>query len=54
MSATKGGFIIVDDYALPNCAAAVTDFRGGFGIDEPLIRIDPGSQYHSVYWRKMK
>jgi O-methyltransferase len=47
---SKGGFIIIDDYGLPNCAAAVTDFRKNLQIDEPLIRIDT----IGVYWRKIK
>lgn len=45
---SKGGFVIIDDYGLPNCAAAVTDFRNEFGIAEPLVRIDK----YGVYWRK--
>ncbi|MEI2471868.1 TylF/MycF family methyltransferase [Peribacillus frigoritolerans] len=49
-----GGYIIIDDYgALPNCAAAVTDFRKEFKIDEPLIKID-NTDLTGVYWRKMK
>jgi O-methyltransferase len=47
---SKGGFIIIDDYGLPNCVAAVTDFRKKFEIVEPLIRIDT----FGVYWIKMK
>lgn len=45
---SKGGFVIIDDYGLPNCAAAVTDFRNESGIKEPLIKIDQ----FGVYWRK--
>ncbi|MEN1935700.1 TylF/MycF family methyltransferase [Paenibacillus sp. 102] len=47
---SKGGFIIIDDYALPTCEPAVTDFRRERNITEPLIRIDN----HAVYWRKLK
>ncbi|MBB6445210.1 TylF/MycF family methyltransferase [Bacillus benzoevorans] len=46
---SKGGFIIIDDYALPGCQAAVTDFRRVRKIEEPLIKIDN----FGVYWRKM-
>ncbi|MGG2066661.1 TylF/MycF family methyltransferase [Bacillus sp. S14(2024)] len=45
---TEGGFIIIDDYALPTCEAAVTDFRKERNITEPLIKID----HYGVYWRK--
>jgi O-methyltransferase len=43
-----GGFIIIDDYALPGCRLAVENFRGGRAITEPLVDIDGiGS-----YWRR--
>lgn len=45
---SKNGFIIIDDYILPTCQAAVTDFREEHHIQAPLIPIDN----HSVYWRK--
>lgn len=45
---SNGGFIIVDDYALPTCKAAIHDFRQQRNIKEPLIPIDN----ISVYWRK--
>ncbi|EEM08372.1 TylF/MycF family methyltransferase [Bacillus pseudomycoides] len=45
---SPGGFIIIDDYFLPGCRAAVTDFCQQNNITEPLIQIDQ----HSVYWRK--
>ncbi|MEK3886283.1 TylF/MycF family methyltransferase [Bacillus sp. FSL K6-3431] len=45
---SQGGFIIIDDYILPTCAAAITDFRRERKIQDPLVRIDN----HSVYWRK--
>lgn len=47
---SQGGFIIIDDYGLGPCAAAVHDFRKEFNIDDPLIRIDT----FGVYWRKTK
>jgi O-methyltransferase len=46
---SEGGFVIVDDYgALPNCRAAVEDFRKSRGILETVERID----WTGVYWRK--
>lgn len=46
-----GGYIIIDDYyALPNCAAAVEDFRREHGITTRFHRID----WTGVYWRKEK
>ena len=45
---SKGGFCIIDDYALPNCGAAVEDFRNRRKITEPLIQID----YAGRFWRK--
>ncbi|CCW06212.1 TylF/MycF family methyltransferase [Bacillus sp. GeD10] len=45
---SPGGFIIIDDYALTTCKAAVTDFRQQNNITEPLIQID----HYGVYWRK--
>jgi len=43
-----GGFILVDDYALPNCQAAIDDFRAEHGIECPLVTVD----WTGVYWRK--
>lgn len=46
---SPGGFVIVDDYgALPNCKAAVTDFRTENEIDAPLHAID----WTGVWWQK--
>ena len=45
---SPGGFIIVDDYALPGCRAAVDDFRLRRGIDQQIHKID----WTGVYWRK--
>ena len=47
---SNGGFIIVDDYILPTCEPAITDFRKARNIQEPLVRIDN----HAVYWRKQQ
>ncbi|HEX6460195.1 MAG TPA: TylF/MycF/NovP-related O-methyltransferase [Thermoleophilaceae bacterium] len=43
-----GGFLLVDDYALPSCREAVDDFRREHGIDDPIERID----WTGVFWRK--
>lgn len=43
-----GGFIIIDDYILPPCAAAISDFRCARGINEAMTRID----HTGVAWRK--
>lgn len=46
---TPGGFVIVDDYgAVAGCRAAVDDFRGRFGIAEPLVDID----WTGVFWQR--
>ena len=45
-----GGFVIVDDYALPNCQAAVHDFMRATGIDEKIETIGE----YSAYWRKTR
>ncbi|MBN1174128.1 MAG: glycosyltransferase [Micromonosporaceae bacterium] len=42
-----GGFVIVDDYALPGCRKAVGDFRRDHGITEAIIPIDQ----MGAYWR---
>ena len=45
---SPGGFVIVDDYALPRCRAAIEDFRARRGIEEPIERAD----WTGVHWRK--
>lgn len=46
---SRGGFVIIDDYGcLPNCKAAVDDFRNAEKITDPLITID----WTGVYWQK--
>ena len=42
-----GGFVIVDDYLLPNCAKAVADFRVAKGIVAPLHDVDGAA----VWWQ---
>ena len=43
-----GGWVIVDDYAIPACRDAVTDFRRDHGISEPLQEVD----WTAVRWRR--
>lgn len=46
----RGGYVIIDDYnALPNCKAAVHDFRNMFGIEDEIRAID----WSGVYWQKL-
>lgn len=43
-----GGFVVIDDYEIPVCRQAVTDFRARRGILDPLVRTD----WTGVWWRK--
>jgi O-methyltransferase len=45
---STGGYLIVDDGALPRCRAAVDDFRRRYGIQEPIERID----WTGLFWRR--
>lgn len=45
---SAGGFVIVDDYAIPECRAAVKAFRDKQGIIDELHHID----WTGVFWRK--
>jgi O-methyltransferase len=45
---TPGGFVIVDDYALPTCRQAVDDFRDARGIREPMEHVD----WTGAHWRR--
>jgi O-methyltransferase len=45
---SPGGYLIVDDYEIPPCQAAIVDYRNAHGIEEPIVRIDSSS----AYWRK--
>jgi len=46
---SKSGFIIVDDYGcLPNCRAAVDDFRQARNIQDPIRTVD----WTGVFWQK--
>ena len=43
-----GGFIVIDDYAIPVCREAVHDFRERHGITAPIEAIDEIASF----WRK--
>lgn len=45
---STGGYLIVDDYALRGCQAAVNDFRAKYQIKEEIRSID----WTGVYWQK--
>lgn len=46
---SPGGFVIIDDFALPGCQMAVNDFRAARGIDDPMFAIDT----MACYWRRL-
>jgi O-methyltransferase len=46
---SAGGYLVIDDYVLiPECRAAVDDFRREHGISEPIEPID----WNGVRWRR--
>ena len=45
---SPGGFVIIDDYALPTWKAAVDDFRAKHSIHSPVTTID----WSGIFWRK--
>lgn len=45
---SPGGFVRVDDGALPACRAAVDDFRDRYAITEPLRAID----WAGLFWQR--
>ena len=45
---STGGFVIVDDYGLPTCRAAIEDFRQAQGITDPIHRID----WTGAFWQR--
>jgi hypothetical protein len=48
---SAGGYVIIDDYLVPGCRAAVDEFRRAHGITgDPLQNIDR----FSVYWRRSR
>nr|Q9AJU0.1 RecName: Full=8-demethyl-8-(2,3-dimethoxy-alpha-L-rhamnosyl)-tetracenomycin-C 4'-O-methyltransferase; AltName: Full=O-methyltransferase III [Streptomyces olivaceus]CAD57141.1 O-methyltransferase III [Streptomyces olivaceus]CAP12609.1 rhamnose C4'-methyltransferase [Streptomyces olivaceus] len=44
---SPGGFVIIDDYAIDACRDAVHDYRGRYGISDPISEIDGTG----VFWR---
>lgn len=47
---SPGGYVIIDDYQVPACRAAVHDFRESHGITDPIVAID----WAGVYWRRSR
>jgi O-methyltransferase len=46
---SRGGYLIIDDYGLiPECRAAVEDFRRDQGITDPIAKAD----WNGVHWRR--
>lgn len=45
---SPGGFVIIDDYCLEPCRAAVTDYRARYGIEDEIVTID----WAGVFWRR--
>lgn len=45
---SSGGYVIIDDYYLDECKAAVNDMRDTFKISDEMISIDESS----IYWKK--
>ena len=43
-----GGWLIVDDYAIPACRQAVTDYRERNAIVEPIVNVD----WTGICWQK--
>lgn len=43
-----GGYVIVDDYCLPQCREAIKDFRSQMKIKDPIRRID----WAGVFWQR--
>jgi Macrocin-O-methyltransferase (TylF) len=47
---SPGGFVIIDDYNIGACRAAVADFRAAHRIEDPIEAID----WAGVYWRRTR
>lgn len=45
---SKGGYCIIDDYALSGCKSAVNDFRLNHNIKSKIKKID----WTGIYWKK--
>lgn len=43
-----GGYVIIDDYCLPQCRAAVKNFRKQMKIDDPILNING----MATYWKR--
>jgi hypothetical protein len=43
-----GGYVIVDDFALPGCRKAVDDYRQDNGIRDSLQTVD----WTGVFWHR--
>ena len=43
-----GGYLIVDDYDVPACKQAVSEYRDQHGIAETIQTVD----WTGVFWRK--
>lgn len=43
-----GGYCIIDDYQIPGCKQAVTDYREANGISDEIVKIDNSA----VYWKR--
>lgn len=48
-SVSPGGWVIIDDYEIPACAKAVTDFRNERGITDQIVEID----WTGICWQKI-
>jgi len=44
-----GGYLIVDDYVLPPCRQAISDYRASSGITEEIAAID----WTGVFWQRL-
>lgn len=44
-----GGYLIIDDYNLPACKQAITNFRKQHNITEEIIRVDQ----NAVFWKRL-
>lgn len=45
---SPGGFVIIDDYALPGCRAAIRDYRREHPIIDKITQID----VYAAYWQR--
>jgi O-methyltransferase len=45
-----GGYLIVDDYVLPHCRAAVEDFRAEQHIIEPILTVE----WTGAFWQRLR